>query len=190
MLLAGLGVVGCVAVGLLWPALAPGLVIAGLALVGGMIWDGRDHFIGRRRMRQRRWEDALRHFERFEERLLASPARQRIAWLYLSLYASDGIAVVRNNTGVVLLNLGRLDEAQAALDGALQVDELYAVPHVNLAIIAAYRGESEVAQAHLARAEDLGYRTQGIQKTVRQLLAKSAVMMGAAVDDEPGSPPK
>lgn len=165
------------------PKLGLVLVVVAVVLLGVYAWDGRDHFLGRRRMRQHRWPEALRHLRAFEARVDAS-ASVLPGWMYLSLYTSSRRALVRNNIGVVHLNLGQLTEADAALGEAVRLDPGYAVAYVNLALLAAMRGDEAGATRSLEEAHRLGYRHRGAQELIRRVLARTADAMAGAPDGE------
>ena len=130
-------------------------------------------------MKQKRWEEAAICFVHFEQRLQSAKWRQMSAALFSGMYTYDGIAIARNNLGVVRLEQGRFSEAEAALRRAIERDTLYAMPYVNLAIIAALAGNATQAEQEQARAHALGFRDRGLQKRVRKLLARTNTTVGA-----------
>lgn len=129
-----------------------------------------DFFAGKRYLRKKQWVEALTAFRTFEDKLTASPGRQKLAWLAWGVYSLDPIAVARNGTGVVHLENGKLELAEAAFFSALARDGSYAVPHVNLAVVAARRKDAAVMEQQLAEAARLGVTSAKVAKKVRAAL--------------------
>ena len=78
-----------------------------------------------------------------------------------------------NNSGSALINLGRLDDARASLQQALTIDPEYAVPHFNLAVVAAAEDNRDKAVDELKTAESLGFRRTQIDHVIQ--LAQQAL---------------
>jgi tetratricopeptide (TPR) repeat protein len=133
----------------------------------------RDFFIGRYRARKREWQKALDRYQRFEHKLLTKRWTAVLTPLYFGIYTFDGVALARNNIGQALMNLGRLAEAEQWLRAALQRDPLYAIPYINLGIVAGMHGNEAVARRELRRAVELGYSPVGAQQVMRRILARS-----------------
>jgi tetratricopeptide (TPR) repeat protein len=132
---------------------------------------GRDFLIGRYCMRRRQWQKALTRLQGFEKLLLRHPWSRFLTPLYASMYSFDGVAVARNNIAVAHMNLGELDEAERILRLALQRDPLYALPYLNLGMIAAMRKQEDVAEGEIRKAVRLGYSPSGAQQILRRALA-------------------
>ena len=143
---------------------------------------GREFFVGRRHTKHKRWEEAAICFVLFEKRLLTSQWRRSMSVVFSGMYTYDGVALARNNLGAVRLDQGRNDEAEAALLRSLERDPLYATPHANLAILAALKGDAPRAKEESEKARALGYRTRGLQKKIRSLLAGFNSAVGAGLD--------
>jgi hypothetical protein len=131
----------------------------------------RDFFAGRRHMKKLRWVDALLAFQRFESQLSNSKTRRRLSWLAAGIYSFDPIAISRNNVGVIHLENRKLELSEAAFKEALRRDALYAVPHINLAVIAALRGKKAEMETELAEAARLGLTQKRVHARVRQAIA-------------------
>lgn len=146
-------------------------LLAALALFGLVlsIW-GRDFFIARHHAKRRRWTQAVERYERFEKKLLRARWPKLTVVLYLGIYSLDGVAISRNNIGQILLNAGDLDGAVRWLRAALQRDPLYAVPYVNLAVIAAMRRDEATARREMTRALQLGFSPNSAQRILRRAL--------------------
>jgi tetratricopeptide (TPR) repeat protein len=142
----------------------------------------RDFFIGRYRARKRDWHKALERYQRFERKLLTRRWTTLLAPLYFGIYTFDGVALVRNNIGQSLMNLDKLDEAEHWLRSALQRDPLYAIPYINLGIIAGMRGSEAVAKREIRRAVELGYSPVGAQQVMRKILARGSEGAGRMLE--------
>lgn len=150
---------------------------AGLALLAALalfalvvsVW-GRDHFIARHHAKRRRWTQAVERYERFEKKLLRARWPKLTVMLYLSIYSLDGVAVTRNSIGQILLNAGDLEGAVRWLRAALQRDPLYAVPYVNLSVIAAMRRDENMARREMTRAVQLGFNPNSAQRILRRAI--------------------
>src|SRR5262249_3936005 len=123
--------------GKLWALLGLALVFAVVVILG------RETLVGRYHIRQREWRAAIAHLLRFERSLLSGPLPRARTLLYMSIYTLDGVAVVRNNLGFCHLNLRDFDEAERWLNRALERDSGYALPHVNLGVLASMRGDRD-----------------------------------------------
>jgi tetratricopeptide (TPR) repeat protein len=134
------------------------------------IW-GRDFLIGGRCSRQRRWQEAAERYKKFEAKLLAAPWRNLAIVLYFGIYTFDGVAIARNHVGQSLINLGDLDGAEQWLRRAMQRDPLYALPYLNLGVVAALRGDQQRATRQIGKAVQLGFNADDAQRLLRRLLA-------------------
>ena len=157
-----------------------GAIVLALTLVF-MLWS-RDFLIGRYRSRQRRWQEAAERYQKFEAKLLEVRWTQWVAVLFLSLYTFDGVAICRNNIAQSLMNLRELDTAEQWLRRALQRDPLYALPYLNLGVVAALRGDKERAVREFGRAVQLGYSPEGAQRLFRQVAARINENAGKLLD--------
>jgi hypothetical protein len=147
-----------------WIGVPLAVVVVGAALVSFVA--SRDFFAARRALKRKQWVDALVGFQRFEQQL-TTPSRRAASWLATSLYSFDAAAIARNLTGVVHLENGKLDLAEAAFLNALQQDPLYAVPHLNLAVVFAKRKDTAAMERHLAEATRLGLGSKRAHSKVR-----------------------
>ncbi len=130
----------------------------------------RQFFAGRRALKKKQWVEAITAFQAFEQQLTASAWKQRLSFLAAGMYTSDPVAIARNNVGVVHLENAKLDLAEAAFRSALERDRDYAVPHLNLAVAAARRGNAEAMEASLADAQRLGITNKKVLRKVREAL--------------------
>lgn len=157
------------------------VVIVLLVIVALVIAWGHDFYRGRSFLRRRQWARGLRHFERYERQLSSSRFPRLMNSLHLSMYTSDGLALALNNIAVCRMNLKETAAATQALKLALARDARYAVPHVNLAVIAAMAGDEATAHEELAEAARLGYAEKGAQLVVRRALAAANARLGEAL---------
>ncbi|GMU61995.1 MAG: hypothetical protein AMXMBFR34_37580 [Myxococcaceae bacterium] len=150
----------------LWLAAAAG----GLVIVVSVL-AGRHLFKGRSLMGQQRWDDAALELAAFEQEQSRGGWRAALAFLFVGTYSSNGLAVARATLGAVRLEQGKLDEAEAHLRRALEADPGYAVPHANLALVAARKRDATAAQTHRARAHALGFRRKAFDAALAEALA-------------------
>ena len=147
-----------------------------LILVIGLL--GKDYFIARYKTKQRDWEGAINRYQKFETFL----TRLRIGNFYIpvcySLYTYNGFALVKNNIAHILMNTQELQGAKQLLLEALELDKLYALPHVNLAVIAAIEGNADEALREADLAKQLGFRGKGLQPLIRKILATTNETVG------------
>ena len=144
------------------------------ALAGASFVVSRQFFAGRRHLKKKRWVEALTAFQTFEHELNASPWKRRFSFLASGIYSSDPVAIARNNVGVIHLENSKLDLAEGAFRSALERDAGYAVPHLNLAVVAAKRGDAAAVEQRLAEAQRLGLSDKKAHAKVRAVLPLSS----------------
>src|SRR5690606_35811963 len=106
--------------------------LASLALLGMLalyvlivsIW-GRDLFFARRAAKRGEWAKAQARYEKLEKKLQRARWHRLAVVLYPNIYSFDGVAIMRNNIGQMLINAGELDQAVQWLRAALQRDPFY-----------------------------------------------------------------
>lgn len=153
------------------PTAAMGLlVVLALYVLVLVVW-GRDLLFARRNAKRREWAKALQRFERFEKKLVRARWHRLAVVLYPSIYSMDGVAITRNHIAQVLINVGDLDRAVQWLRSALQRDPLYAVPYVNLSLVAARRRDEANARREMTRAVQLGFDPAAAQRILHRALA-------------------
>jgi tetratricopeptide (TPR) repeat protein len=148
------------------------LAVAGAALVGFIalaVW-GRDYLAARRHARRRQWPLAIERYQRFERKALKAGWRRLAVVLCLGVYSFDVPAIARNEIGQAYVNANDLEQAAAWLRSALQRDPQYAVPYVNLGVIAALRRDAAGARREMSKAVQLGYNVQAAQRILRRAL--------------------
>ena len=142
-----------------------------LALTATSFIVARRFFSGRRQLKKREWMEAIVSFQAFEAELSQTPWKRTMSWLAAGVYTRDPIAIARNNIGVVHLENGKLDLAAQAFTSALERDAGYAVPHLNLAVVAAKRGDAAALETELGEARRLGITSKKVHAKVRALTA-------------------
>ena len=173
-LLIGGFVVGCLLLGNFLPIAWRAPFVLTLLLLSLVSFAfARDFFIGRRHIKKQRWMEAILCFQRFESQLLSSALRRRLAWLAAGIYSFDPVAIARNNVGVVHLENGKLELAEAAFRSALERDPPYAVAHLNLAVVAARRSDKATMEQQLTHASRLGLTQRKIHARVRAALPQT-----------------
>lgn len=164
-------------------ALAAPISLACLGLLVFLIVYGRDFFIARSLDRRKRWQEAIERYKAFEARAARFSVGRFEIPVFLSIYTYSGVALAKNNMAFCYMNAGDLEEAERLCREALELDGKYAVPYVNLGIIAALRGDASASAECLERGFRLGYRNRGIQKQVQQILARVNVDLGDVLAD-------
>lgn len=138
-----------------WIVATIALVLLLPGRVQGLLF--RDLFRGRSCLDRDEAESALAHFNSFLSTIKAQPWRRHALWLSWSVYTPDVEAMTWNNIGSAKFGLGDLAAAEGAWNHALSLDPLYPLPHANLALAAATRGEEVAAKRHFGEARALGY---------------------------------
>jgi tetratricopeptide (TPR) repeat protein len=158
--------------------LALAAILLAVSLTGYLL--GRDFFRGRAAHASRSYLEAIAHYRRFLAQC-ERPPRSMLRFLWLGLYTSDVAALAENNIGACLLEIGEGAEATATLEHALARDPGYAVPHVNLAILASLAGDRERADRHRDHALRLGYSSALLDRAIRGAIARANVAVGRVV---------
>ena len=138
----------------------------------------KDFLIARSRTKKQDWEGAIEHYNKFERSIKSHQQRGINLPIFMSLYTFDGIALTNNNRAQCYMNVHRNQDAKNDLECAVTLDNLYAIPHINLAILAAQKGDESSAKKELEMAQALGYKSEGAQKLIRTYLAKVNVTIG------------
>jgi len=120
-------------------ALVWALAALAVTLVMSAMFFTDDFRAARALFAKKQFDDAALKLVAFEKSL-ASPLRARIAGLAVGVYTSNALAAARNTLGAVRLEQGKFDEAQTHFDAALKLDEQYALPWANKALLAKKRG--------------------------------------------------
>ena len=149
-----------------WMIVAVVVVLLVPGRIQGLLF--RDHFRGRRDLDRQDPAAALAHFNAFLATVQAQPWRKLVLWLSWSFYTPSVEAMTWNNIGAAQMGLGDKAAAEAAWSEALALDPKYPVPHANLALIAATRGDQVAAERHLEKARALGYSGEAFDRFVHK----------------------
>lgn len=123
-----------------------------------------DFHEGRKLLESGHPEEAIGCFERFIQRLRENPRLAGYVWLGSSLYTRSAEAMAQSNLGAARLYLHQVEEAEACLRRAIELDSQYPVPWVNLAVLAMLRGDTEEAKVDLLEAQSRGYGNVSIDQ--------------------------
>jgi hypothetical protein len=140
-----------------------GVLVLALSVVAVV---GRELFKARVLMKQREYVGAAQALQKFQAEQRASGLRRMVGAVLAGRYTFDAIAVAENDLGAVASEAGRADVAQKHFEAAAQLDPGYAIPHVNLALLAAGRAEANAAFTAAAKARELGFRSRGLQRAI------------------------
>jgi tetratricopeptide (TPR) repeat protein len=140
------------------------IVIAVLAILA------REYFASKRLMRRRQWQAAIEKLKKLEQKLLKASWQRASSLLYLNVYTFDGVALVRNQVAQCFMNLDDFDQAVRWLRSALLRDPHFAIPYVNLALIAAQRKDETNARREMSRAIQLGFNPATASRLLRRAL--------------------
>lgn len=167
-------------------------LLVAIPVVGGMVVGlGWRFYVARYMEKKKRWEAAIDHYRAFEARARKLRIGRMHLPVFMSIYTYNGVALALNNMALCHMNLGDLKEAKRLCHEALEVDPKYAVPHINLGVIAALEKDPNAAGDWLQRGFDLGYRDRGVQREVSRILAGVNTTIGRVLsargDDEPNN---
>ncbi|MDQ8192666.1 hypothetical protein [Roseibacillus persicicus] len=133
----------------------------------GFYW--KEMLTGRRRMAAKQYSEAVLEFTTFIEKLKQKPWIAKLIWLSPSFYTVSAKAMALNNIGACNLEAGALDEARENLDLALSEDDLYPIPHYNLALVYSILEEPERVSHHLSTSRDLGFIDDAFDRSVDRI---------------------
>jgi tetratricopeptide (TPR) repeat protein len=155
----------------------PNAVLTAAAAVGAVllivaVFAAKHLLAGRALMKRGQWDDAALELAAFEHEQATVAWRRALAFLFVGTWTSDGVAVARGTLGAIRLEQGRLDEAEGHLKRAVEQDPGYALPYANLALVAARRADAAAAEAHRARAHQLGFRRRAFEQALAAALAR------------------
>jgi tetratricopeptide (TPR) repeat protein len=153
------------------PGLAAIAVLAATLLALGVLAIlAREYFSSKCMMRRRQWQPAIEKLKKLEQKLLHASWQRASAVLYLNVYTFDGVALVRNQIAQCFMNLDDFDQAVRWLRSSLLRDPHFAIPYVNLALIAAQRKDEATAKREMMRAVQLGFNPTTASHLLRRAL--------------------
>lgn len=113
-----------------------------------------------RLMKIGQFEAAIEQLNAYLHRLEDHPQLEPIGFLSGRLYTNSRRAMALFNMGVCYLEKGELETAKGYFKHAIEIDELYPKPYVNLAIIALIHDDQEGFDANYNQAVELGFTGQ------------------------------
>jgi tetratricopeptide (TPR) repeat protein len=157
--------------------------VAAVLLIPGRIQGAfyRDLFNGRRALDVGNPAAALEHFNRFRLTLRSHPWRKSLIWLSWSVHTPSAEAMAMNNIGSAHYALAAFDSAQASWQDSIALDPSYPLPHVNLAVLSATRGDESSATESIATARRLGYSGSKLDRAVSQVQSLLAAVESQGV---------
>ncbi|MFO0600275.1 MAG: tetratricopeptide repeat protein [Myxococcaceae bacterium] len=120
---------------------------------------------------QRRFDEAALELAAFEQDVQSAAWKRVMGAMAVGLYTSNPLAAARNTLGAVRLEQGRLEDAKKHFVTALELDPGYAVPHGNLAVLAAMSGDRASAEEARVKAKSLGFAPKLLERVIADTLA-------------------
>jgi len=117
-------------------------------------------------MINKQYEKALLEFRKFLTKLEQKVWLKKAIWLGGFVYTKDIEAMTLNNMGACSLELGDLENAESYLESALLLDEKYAIPYFNLAVVSELRGNHQLAITNLNKSIELGFANTSIDSVL------------------------
>lgn len=173
MLIVGLPLLialGLVLIGTFPDYLLPILALTGISLfipgrVLGYYWSA--YFDGQKLQSKGKYLEAIPRYERFLKTIKERPVLKKLIWLSDWMYTRDAEVLTLSNIGVAYLRLNNLDQAEAHLKAAAELDPQSPLPYYNLSVIYHAQGDAARGDENLAKAESLGYSRSSIRQLVR-----------------------
>lgn len=141
----------------------------------------REHFKGRKLMLNKQYKQALVEFKNFLSKLEHKKWLKKTIWLGGFVYTKDIEAMSLNNAGACFLELGELENSKSYLESALMLDNEYAIPYFNLAIINELEGNHQLAVTNLNRSIELGFSNTSIDQVLIKAQELYARIEGGSV---------
>jgi tetratricopeptide (TPR) repeat protein len=131
-----------------------------------VIWNNRkqkknlkNFNIARKLYKDKRYDEAITMFLTYLKEVKEAPDKEKTTLLNFGLYTNSSIAMSYNNIGASCMEMGYYQKAVESLERATEVDEDYAIPYYNLAIIATIRNDDELVNRYMTKLSALGYAT-------------------------------
>ena len=150
--------------------LAMFLLIPGRVL--GFYW--RDLLQGLRLLKEAKYEESKRHSEIFLVTIRLRPWLKKLIWLGSGSYSRDPEALALNNLGAAEVMLGEHDGARMHLQESIAADKLNPLPYFNMGALLTSMGESDEASSWFARAVELGYSRNSVDKIIQAAQSRFA----------------
>ena len=138
--------------------LVSSLFIGLLLLIPGRIsqYFYQDFYTGRKYMNKNDLDKALYHFLQFEHCIEEKPWKKTILWMTWSIYTIDVLAMVKHNISSIYISKGEYEKAEKYIKEALDIDNKYPLPYLNLSIINIANGKKEEYINNIKKSIKLG----------------------------------
>jgi len=148
------------------------LVIAMIFLLPGRIvhYFWRDFFQARKRLNQKRYDEAIAAFYKFIDNVEKKPFLKWLMFFSYGLYSFKVEAVALNYLGVCYLHQKKLELAERSFHKSLEVDSKYIMAYKHLSTAAILCNETGKAKQLYAEAQKHGFpriKFETFEKTVR-----------------------
>lgn len=140
----------------------------GFPFVAVALWVTTPFRAARKFLQERNFERATLSLVQFEH-ALETGWKRGVAALAVGFYTSSARAAARSLLGAIRLEEGRLDDAKRHCDEAIALDDAYAIPWANLAVLAAMNGEKEDAARLAQEAVRRGLASKPLAQTLASL---------------------
>lgn len=135
------------------------LIIAVIFLIPGRLvqYYWRDFFKGRKSLEKRNFDKAIQRFEFFLKEVEEYPWIKWLMFFSYGLYSFKVEAVALAYLGKCYIHKNNFEQAEAALNKALQIDTQYPVAFFNLAVMYALKNDEANARRCFEQARAHGY---------------------------------
>ena len=151
--------------------LVSSLFIGLLLLIPGRIsqYFYQDFYTGRKYMNKNDLDKALYHFLQFERCIEEKPWKKTILWMTWSIYTIDVLAMVKHNISSIYISKGEYEKAEKYIKEALDIDNKYPLPYLNLSIINIANGKKEEYINNIKKSIKLGMNNGKVDKIIRNM---------------------
>lgn len=105
-------------------------------------------------------EDSIHYFEKFIKDMNKNPKLKKTTFLNFGYYTKSYEAMTYNNLGTAHINLEKFKIAEKHLKKAIEIDDEYGIPYVNLTVLETSRGKIDLASEYASRARELGLKVR------------------------------
>jgi tetratricopeptide (TPR) repeat protein len=112
------------------------------------------------------YNSSIQYFNDFLQDISKAKWKKVVLWFTWSIYTVDIEAMTNYNIGSVYLNIGDLKKCEIYSNTALQYDNKYPLPYINLAMIELLTGNKEKALYFIDQMKKLGYKHTSIDKLI------------------------
>ena len=129
----------------------------------------QDFYTGRKYMNKNDLDKALYHFLQFEHCIEEKPWKKTILWMNWSIYTIDVLAMVKHNISSIYISKGEYEKAEKYIKEALDIDNKYPLPYLNLSIINIVNGKKEEYINNIKKSIKLGMNNSKVDKIIRNM---------------------